>query len=612
MWYIGQENIEERNTGAVPYTISHREVFLQRGKVNHKLRNVITIVVGEDERYKGLLSANIDGSYNTDGDYEEYHHIGFDIEANKIVEDIDEYINNQYGTKVFWITGFGSGGSIANLVAQKLTKKKGVSNVYAYTFESFATINANNIEDANSFDYRRYTNIFNVENDDDAMIKILDRDIGWYKYGRSVRGSAAQLNTKISKILGNNFRGSSGEKVYRGSPNIVSKVINSILDAFKNVIGSITDVIDGMVSGFTSTGPSAYYENLGPGSPVIPIIDDRINLSPQDERDARQSQFQVVIGQGPGSGYANISPGVTIPILDANMPEVAQMTNNDKGLYVEEQPAKPVAGNVQYNANSSVSMLNAIELMGKWYVNHIATYDKTLKSDRASSEANTYYNYLQSHREKVIYNNTNGTIHYPSNYMQNTNTLLDERLVPNRFFYRCSDTRNGFTESQPKNLLLKNSEIKIFENKFVGDDCTCFMMAVYEYLTKSKFEPKEIEGSAFPLRYYGIDTNMIFNHIHTFGEWMYEQANVKLYTAEEVINAGGLKPGDCLLSNGERTDGTVWQGHAEFYIDDNHSFGWGDVWDTYLRNQNIVYNDGSFSFGEDLRLYTYVLRYIGE
>ena len=265
LWYIGQEDIEERNTGVVPYTISHREVFLRKGKVNHKLRNVITIVIGEDERYKGMLSANIDGSYNENGDYEEYHHVGFDIEANKIVEDIEEYIDNQYGTKVFWITGFGSGGSIANLVAQKLTKKKGVNNVYAYTFESFATINANNIEDINNFDYSRYMNIFNIENDDDLMIKLLDRDIGWYKYGRSVRGNAAQLNTKISSILGENYVGHSGKKQYMGSPNAVKKVLNNILDIVKRIFNNVANTISGLVSGFTDTAPTTY-ENQGPGS----------------------------------------------------------------------------------------------------------------------------------------------------------------------------------------------------------------------------------------------------------------------------------------------------------------------------------------------------------
>ena len=161
MWYTGFEDIEERNTGEVPYAIGHRDVFLRRGKVNHKLRNLITIVIGEDERYKNEISANLE----SDG----YHHTGFDIEADKIVEDIDEYINNQSGSKVYWITGFGSGGSIANLVGQKLTDKRGVENVYCYTFESYPTINANNLQNNNNTRFSRYTNIFNILNEDNNI-----------------------------------------------------------------------------------------------------------------------------------------------------------------------------------------------------------------------------------------------------------------------------------------------------------------------------------------------------------------------------------------------------------------------------------------------------------
>ena len=649
LWYIGQDDIEERNTGVVPYAISHREVFLQRGKVNHKLRNVITIVIGEDENYKNLLSANIDGSYNEDGDYEMYHHVGFDIEANRIVEDIDEYISNQYGTKVFWITGFGSGGSIANLVAQKLTKKKGVSNVYAYTFESFATINANNIDDPNSFDYRRYINIFNVENDDDLMIKILDRDVGWYKYGRSVRGSAAQLNTKLSKILGNNFRGNSGEKSYRGSPNIVSKVINGILDSFMNIINGvtsgITNAIDGLVSGFTGTepvvipnlGPGSYYENPGPGVPASPTMDDRINLSPQNQIEARQGQYQVIVGQGPGSSYANVPSNATIPILDANMPEVGQLTNNDKGLFVEEQPPKPL-NNVTYNANSSVSMLNAIEKVGKWYVKHVATYQRTDKRNQAIDKAKIYYKYLQDNWNSYTVRKTENGVP-PS---KEDNIKLDIYASPNRWMYRLSDTRQGAVPDDDQLLTYKYIKSKTYDvyytdgtvaldnyeieeyrkplksnnnmQRFGGDDCSGFMMATFEYATKALFAKKKIKGlpDREDLKYENIYTEYIFNHFTDFCNWMRDCAKIEVYTAEEVINAGGLQPGDCLLSNGERTDGNVWQGHAEFYIDDNHSFGWGDVWDLYPKSQEIKPEGTYFRFGEDRKKYQYVLRYIGE
>ena len=114
------------------------------------------------------------------------------------------------------------------------------------------------------------------------------------------------------------------------------------------------------------------------------------------------------------------------------------------------------------------------------------------------------------------------------------------------------------------------------------------------------------------LKYENIDTKYIFGHFELFSYWIYKMAKIKIYSAEEVINAGGLKPGDCLLSDGKREDEKVWDGHVEFYIDDDHSFGWGEVWDAYPKDQRINYKGTYFTFGHDKKKYEYVLRYIGE
>ena len=355
LWYIGQEDIEERNTGVVPYTISHREVFLQKRKVNHKLRNIITIVIGEDERYKGMLSANIDGTYNEDGEYEGYHHVGFDIEANKIVEDIDEYTSNQYGTKVFWITGFGSGGSIANLVAQKLTKKKGASNVYAYTFDAIATINSKNIEDTNKFNYSIYRNIFNVINDDNILTKLLDSDIGWYRYGRTVSGSAGVMAKKTKEILGSNYKkgvkGSNGH--YRGNSGAVIKVINNILKKVKEVIDSIVGVIDDIVAGFTNTEPIVY-EHSGPISPVEQKrrkTDENIKKEREktyiDECTSINNSVDTVNAEAIDDGKTIEGELLNTKNKDINVADTTQKPNNQEGNSEAELDGYPF--NVNYN-----------------------------------------------------------------------------------------------------------------------------------------------------------------------------------------------------------------------------------------------------------------------
>ena len=279
MWYTGFEDIEERNTGEVPYAIGHRDVFLRRGKVNHKLRNLITIVIGEDERYKNAITANLE----SDG----YHHTGFDIEADKIVEEIDEYINRQSGSKVYWITGFGSGGSIANLVGQKLTDKKGVENVYCYTFESYPTINANNLQSNNNTRFSRYTNIFNILNDDNPLTKILDGSVGWYRYGRNVTGSAASVFDKkgVKSILGSNYIGHNGYAEYKGNPSIARRILDGIINVIKDLVRNFVDGLSHLVSGFTNTEP---YEQTY----RAPFESQNINTDIHDNRQGREEMHK--------------------------------------------------------------------------------------------------------------------------------------------------------------------------------------------------------------------------------------------------------------------------------------------------------------------------------
>ena len=322
--------------------------IIREEKVNHKLRNVITVVIGNDEKYKGKLAANIDGSYGMDGEYKEYHHIGFDIEANKILKEIESYADSKNGEKIYWITGYGQGGSIANLVGAKLTDKVGESKVYCYTIESFATINANKIVNKNNFGRGRYKNIFNLENRDDLMIKLLDRDIGWFKYGRSVRGSAEKLKKEIVNIYGDNFRGSSGKVEYRGSPKVVSEIINGIKETIKNIIKGIGNRIFGLSS---SIGPTVYEENKGPAyekefvSPISPRTYDK-EITPDNIKEKRQIEHKTVAIRGVKNSESIGSINVS-PILDSNMLEVGKMTNSDKKLEVESEMAIVAGNNVE-------------------------------------------------------------------------------------------------------------------------------------------------------------------------------------------------------------------------------------------------------------------------
>ena len=106
MYHFGNEDIEVHDmsnyysdANVCRYTIGQHDVFLRRGKVNHKVRNVITVAIGEIPEKTAELTANLYGLLGSDEDYKEYHHIGYDITASRIFENVlrftENYNNNQ-------------------------------------------------------------------------------------------------------------------------------------------------------------------------------------------------------------------------------------------------------------------------------------------------------------------------------------------------------------------------------------------------------------------------------------------------------------------------------------------------------------------------------------
>ena len=134
MQYIGLSDMEVcdmssnyTDTNVCRYAIGHRDVIYSLGRTQNVLRNVIAISIGDIETKASELYANFDGHSGREGSNTEYHHIGFDIVANRILEHIERYASGyapEY-QKVYWITGEAGGGSVANLLAQKMIKKYG-------------------------------------------------------------------------------------------------------------------------------------------------------------------------------------------------------------------------------------------------------------------------------------------------------------------------------------------------------------------------------------------------------------------------------------------------------------------------------------------------------
>lgn len=98
MNYIGLDDIEEHDMSNIyddsnvcRYAIGHRDVIYSLGRTQNVVRNVIAISIGDIEAKAAELYANFDGHGGREGSNTEYHHIGFDIVANRILETLERY-----------------------------------------------------------------------------------------------------------------------------------------------------------------------------------------------------------------------------------------------------------------------------------------------------------------------------------------------------------------------------------------------------------------------------------------------------------------------------------------------------------------------------------------
>ena len=82
MWHYGNEDIEIHDMSSYyddanvcRYAIGQHDVVLRRGKVNNKVRNVITVAIGEIPEKTAELTSNLYGLLGDNEEYLEYHHI---------------------------------------------------------------------------------------------------------------------------------------------------------------------------------------------------------------------------------------------------------------------------------------------------------------------------------------------------------------------------------------------------------------------------------------------------------------------------------------------------------------------------------------------------------
>ena len=316
MNYIGLDDIEEydmSNTVGDPnvcrYAIGHRDVVYALGRTQNVVRNVIAISIGDIEAKAAELYANFDGHAGREGSNVEYHHIGFDIVANRILETVERYASRydpRY-QKVYWITGEAGGGSVANLLAQKMIKKYGNKNIYCYTFQALNTINCNNIPAVQRISNEPYGSIFNLYNDDNQNLQIYTNKNLFFKYGVNKHASVTSSSTYKS-IWRNCYNDEHGEYIIYPTgnnttlPNYIRDFVKLSQQLSSNLYG--LEQLSGVIHAFTGTEQASATE--------VKIVIDENNFfelifndpeSNRDKIDDFEAFYQSLQDEGTDEAY---------------------------------------------------------------------------------------------------------------------------------------------------------------------------------------------------------------------------------------------------------------------------------------------------------------------
>lgn len=183
-----------------------------------------------------------------DGSKSDYMHEGWYNAANKLINFVTDFVNNNVTGKVkLWMAGFSRGGATTNIAAALIDNKldKGESlfekayttreDVYAYTFEApqGANVNSSGVKKPKD---SLYDNIFNIVNPLDIVPKLAMREYGFTRFG-------------IDKYVTNKFYDPDNYKENR-------RTFNAFLDIFHQNKSTTLKPDDFQMAGFG-------IENLG-------------------------------------------------------------------------------------------------------------------------------------------------------------------------------------------------------------------------------------------------------------------------------------------------------------------------------------------------------------
>ena len=594
MYYLGMEHRINHMNENVPYMLGQHDTIALLGKVSNLERNVITLVIGENENYKDILAVNYDGSLGV-GSGDDIHHQGYDYYANQIYEQLVNYDNSlatdRWKTS-YWIVGYGTGGSIANLVAKKFIDYKHVNtNIYCYTYQAPGTINRNNIPSGKKIHNTKYYSIFNHINTDDPLIQLESEDFD--RYGRDKKVAAGYSNNFYDRRI---FDGSI---LYNNQSNSISRFLmdyNISNDSDDGLVSgfSLTEDISKVINKFTTWLYSLLYRTKTE-SEVIEMADSNGELEEGLTAKNINSKYKNAIDSSKDAKYQK-------KVVEDNG-EIRQK------LEVTSKGTVKVGATLKY-----------LDELAVWYVNHVATYGSKMKGK--------YYYYDDATTPAQNHLNDYATV----NINANTYVVNDEDklyLISNKQLSSQPDGRLGYkydTLEQYANevgdneldqiTITTNPDVgnrKIMYAGYAGDDCNSFTMAVIRLLTKGKRGQTGLAGNTngIDIQHTSANDMVVSNdfeksmlnlgfHKYYFKDnehgWKHKYIDVGGVVDKETTEVNGigfLQPGDILVC--KDNDG----GHVEFYNGFTYNVRYNDM-DEVDINSKKKSGIESISFNEQL------------
>ena len=609
-----------------------------------------TIQVGANKksikRYKDVYGIFL-GGFNTEDNYKKLLS-NFDKEEvasfyQNIADDIISYINTNKPATVnphcYWVTGYSVAGGIAGEVASRLTN---VGEVFCYTFGATNT---------NTTGSGAYACIKNVINEDDLYPKIYDIDDGFHRSGMLYNDSIYDnLKREYNELVG-------GFRSYK----VTAKRTNSIKQKLKTVREKVTFI--NYINGWN--------RELAKFLKYYFSIIDIFYVGYENEFHPYQSQYSTELvnmlngnKEGVEKAHELKSYYVLSKFLngfDLNN-EDEGWTEYDESIESEEYIDESTEEDEEYQERLNI-LLNAIETVGKAYLDNVYTYlgagtvaytgeesienriaKKVQDQNRGDYDViDTIFNEKKKMKTSTItaYNKWNDRKDYiyekiyeqvKNNVVPNDGEMTEERqeTINNlskqtikNVYTQMKTVANARTTDNPtaihylelfdnysgsgNNLTIYNFDNTIKLGKantktFVGDDCSCFATAVYwyylnqleraNYLNKIDLwttgSSRYINKSNFANTANPTILDILLKNDFDIYKWEVPDSNTIItndyYEHNIYLNTDfKLQPGDLLYRNRGQNGAKA---HVEFYLSDEHSFGWGDIQSSYENENN--------------------------